>query len=65
MNSVPSVSKYGYSTTKARRARGSLSDHKTGGYYRMNSRPPGRSKPATTSAQRQMRGIQHSAPIPV
>ena len=31
----------------------------------MNSRPPGRSRPATTRAQRAMSGSQHSAPIPV
>src|SRR5215831_14205788 len=31
----------------------------------MNSRPPGRSRPATTCAQRAMSGSQHSAPIPV
>src|SRR5215813_2197268 len=31
----------------------------------MNSRPPARSRPATTPAQRAMSGSQHSAPIPV
>jgi hypothetical protein len=31
----------------------------------MNSRPPGRSSPATTEAHRAIDGSQHSAPIPV